>query len=851
MWRVSWSGLRFHRLRYALTALAVVLGVAFLAGTLVLTDTIQSSFDGLYTTIYRSTDAVVRGSEAVNPGISFEDTRPLIPASLAARVARVPGVREVSANVTGYAQLVGANGRPIGNPAAGPPTLGEAWPSAADMNPYRLAAGRPPTGTDEVAIDQRSAQLGRLHVGDRVVVLTTHAPRSYRISAIVTWGGAPSPLGASLTIFPLRQAAAVLARPGMVNTIAAAGSAGLSEDELVARLRSALAGARGEVISGTDSTAAGQQNVHQVLGFLNTFLLAFALIALFVGSYLVFNTFSIVLAQRERELALLRALGARRSQLLRAVFGEALAIGAVAAILGLGAGVALALGLKALLSGIGLALPATSIVLAPRTIVAALAVGVAVTAVAAILPARRATAIAPVAALHEAAQPAAVTTARRVLTGSLCAAAGAGALGLGLFRVVGAPVAVVGAGAALFFVGLTVLAPLAARAATRALGAPFARHSAAGRLAQLNAMRNPHRSAATASALMIGVALITVVSVLGSSTRASVEEIVNRSLRADFVVAPASFGGGVSGFSPTLEHQIAALPVVAASTGVRVGVVRIAGQTLRVLAVDPKAVGDLFDVGVVRGRPSAMGPHTIAISSEIAARRHLNLGSRVVVGYPRTGRAVTTVALIYSARSLAGDYVLPLAAAEANFASALDSQIDVKLRPGVSIAAGRRAIGALLADYPTARLYDQAQYKAQMAATIDQSLTLVDALLALAVLIAIVGIANTLALSVHERRREIALLRAVGMTRRQLRQMVRAESVVLALFGAGEGLLVGVLLGAVLVLALASAGVTTLAVPVASLLATAGACALAGLLAASAPARRAARTEVLQAISAE
>lgn len=851
MLTLALKGLRFHTLRYVLTALAVVLGVAFLAGTLVLTDTINATFDGLYTQIYRSTDAVVRGQQAFDPGLSFSNTRPPIPAALAERVGAVPGVREVSTNVTGYAQLVGANGKAIGNPAAGPPTVGESWPQAADMNPYGLAAGRPPRTAGEVAIDKHAAEVGHLGVGDTVTVLTTGAPARYRISGVVTWGGAASPLGATLTIFTPAQAARVLARPGVVDTIAVAATPGTSQEQLVARLRSALSTAKVDVISGAAVTAEGQRGVRDALGFFSTFLLVFAGIALFVGIFLVFNTFSIVLAQRERELALLRAVGAGRRQLFGLVLGESALLGVAAAIVGVGAGALLAAGLKALLAGLGVGVPATGLVLSWRTVVVALLVGVGVTLVAALAPARRAAAVPPIAALQAVSTHETTTPHRRAGIGGLVSALGVAGIVTGLFVDSGQRLALVGAGAAVFFLGLTVLGPFVARGATRLLGAPFARQSATGRLAQQNAMRNPHRSAATASALMIGVALVTVMAIIGSSTRASVNAIVDRALRADYVITPGVLAGATTGFSPALTRALQDLPQVEAATGVRMGMARIGGKNLYVLAADPTQVNSLFDVGIVRGTVARMGPDTVAVSTDVAANDHLGIGSPLAVTFTRTGRHVFRVAALYSERTIAGDYVFPLAAAEANFAEQLDAQVYVKLRPGVAPAAGRAALAQVLQAYPTAKLLDQAQFKAQEAATIDQGLALVNALLGLAIIIALIGIANTLALSVHERRREIGLLRAVGMTRGQLRALVRQESVVLALLGALEGIVVGTALGALLVLAMRPQGVTTLAVPIVQLVLTAAGAGLAGVVAALGPARRAARLDVLAAIASE
>jgi len=351
MWRITLPGLLAHKVRYGLTAVAVVLGVAFMAGTLIFTDTIKNTFDGLFDDVYRNTDAVVRAQQPVTPDANFTNQRHLIDARLIDDVRRVPGVSQARLGVGGYAQLVGENGKAIGNPAAGAPTLGEGWnPDARSMEPYRFVpGGRPPANGDEIAIDKHSADVGHLAVGDRVTVLTKHPPRQYTITGLVRWGTADSPLGASITLFDLDTAQRVLSEPGQVDEIDVRASPGVSQDELVQRLRAALPDRSLEVITGDQVVEEGQSGIRDALAFFDTFLLVFAGVALFVGSFLIFNTFSIVVAQRMRELALLRAVGASRAQMMRSVLGESVVIGLIASLIGLGAGLGLAVGLRGLL----------------------------------------------------------------------------------------------------------------------------------------------------------------------------------------------------------------------------------------------------------------------------------------------------------------------------------------------------------------------------------------------------------------------------------------------------------------------------------------------------------------------
>jgi putative ABC transport system permease protein len=852
MWRITAKGAMAHRRRYSLTALAVLLGVAFIVGTLALTDTMNASFDGLYRQIYQGTSAVIRARQPFSPGVTFASQRDRLDASLAAKVRTVPGVKAVSLGIDGYAQLIGRNGKPIGKPANGPPTLGEAWSDVAALNPLRLLpGGHPPRTSSEVVIDKHSADVGHFRVGDKVTVLTQLPPATYTITGIATWGGADSPLGASITAFDPVTAARVLGRPGKADAISVEAARGVSQTQLVSRLRSAIGDPKLEVISGQAVTTEGQQAVHQALGFINTFLLVFAFIALFVGSFIIFNTFSIVVAQRVRELALLRAVGASRLQVLVSVLGESLVIGVLAATTGVAAGIGLAVGLKAGLAALGFGLPATGLVVSLRTIATGFGVGILITLASAVWPALRAARIPPVTAMQDVSAEPRRLPARRILPGAILMTCGAGVLGLGLYGHTGNRILAVGAGAAGIFVGVGLLGPLLARPASRVLGAPLAHRRTTGKLAQQNAMRNPARTAATAAALMVGVSLVSLMTIVASSTKDSVNAIINSAMRADYVINSGGLPGGSGGFSPGLERSLSALPQVSTATGIRAGVAQIYGKTATVTATDPSRAAALFSIGVLHGRLAAMTPTGIAVSSQVAESHGLKIGSPVSLTFPATGRTTYQVQVIYKVRELAGDYVLPLAAATANFPQALDLQIFVKLAPGVTASAGRHAIGRVLASYPNATLTDQAQYKEQQAQQVNQLLNLVYGLLALALIIAFIGIANTLALSNYERIRELGLLRAVGMTRGQLRSAVRLESLIISLLGAFEGLVLGVVFGWAIVAALRPQGITHLVFPVGQLLVIAAVAGLAGLVAAIAPARHAARLNVLRAVTGE
>jgi putative ABC transport system permease protein len=853
MWRITLAGVVAHRLRYALTALAVLLGVAFIAGTFVLNDTINASFNGLFNQIYQGTSAVVRAAEPFNPGTNLQVQRQRIPASLAGRLAKVPGVKAVAADIEGYAQLVTRKGKPIRGTSSGAPALGVAWTGTSALNPLRLLpGGQPPRTSSQVVIDKHSAAVGHFRVGEKVTVLSQLHPATYTITGIATWGRADSPLGATIAAFTPGTAARVLGQRGKVSQIDIEAAPHVTQPELMSRLRAAIRGTPGvQVVSGQAVIAEGQQSIHQALSFIGVFLLVFAFVALFTGSFVIFNTFSIIVAQRLRELALLRAVGASRRQVTSSVLSESLIIGVLASAAGLVAGIGLAIGLKAGLAALGFDLPATGLVVAPRTVLVSPAAGIVITILAAVSPARRAARIPPVAAMQDVAAEPRRPSVLRAVRGAILVAGGAAALGTGLSGAAGNRVTLTGAGAVAVFTGVAILGPFIARPVSRLIGAPLALRGTTGQLGRQNAMRNPSRTAVTAAALMVGVTLVSLTAIVASSVKASVGGIIDSAVRADFIVTSGTALGGSAGFSPRLERSLAALPQVRATAGIRSGVVKIDGKVTSVVATNPVQAAPLFNLGITRGQLGTMTSLGIAVSTQVAVGQHLALGSPVRITFASNGSKTYTVQAIYSVRDLAGDYILPLTAARAHFPQALDADVFVKLAPGVSAQAGRHAIGKVLAAYPTATLEDQVQYKAQQAQQVNQLLNLVYGLLALAVIIALIGIANTLALSVHERTHELGLLRAVGTTRGQLRSIVRAEALIISLFGALEGLLLGMIFGWAIVAVLRSRGVTTLVFPAGQLFAMAGLAGLAGIVAAIAPSRRAARLDILRAVTTE
>jgi putative ABC transport system permease protein len=852
MFRVILSGLLARKFRLFATALAVTLGVAFMAGTLVLTDTMGKTFNDLSAGVYKGTDAEVRAT-AVFTGPQFTgEQRPFVDASLASTLSRVPGVAAAEGSVYGYTRLIGKDGKALGNPASGAPTLGGNWNQVAALNPWHLVAGHAPQAAGQVVIDSKSATDGHLRVGDFTTVLVKGPPQRVQVVGVIAFGTADSPGGASVVLFTTPVAQRLVTAPGKYTSILFVAKPGVSQQQLVSNLRQALPHGT-EAITGAAVTKEMQDQFAKAMAFFNTFMLIFAIVALLVGAFMIFNTFSITVAQRTRENGLLRALGASRRQVLGSVLLEAVVVGIIASLIGLASGVAVAMGLKAMLNALGFGMPSGGIVFAARTAIVAGLAGLAVTIVAAVSPARKAAKVPPVAAMQEV--PAGSTgygSKERVMVGTVILVTGVAALFTGLFANLSSRVMVVGAGVLLVFFGVSVLGRTVSLPLSRVIGEPLPRlRGVTGKLARLNAMRNPKRTAASASALMIGVGLVGFITILASSSTASVNSTIDRSFHGDIVID--SGGGLMGGVDPALARQLGQLPQVQAATGVAVGLAQVNGKVEMLSGVDPGAASQIFDVNPVQGSMAGLGRTGIAVYKDVAAADHLKLGSTVPVLFRDTGLRKLTVALIYgdATAAPAPRFFLGNQAFDANFPVRYDSQVFVKKAPGVSTAAALTAVRAVATTYSGTTVMDQTAYKAERAKPIQQMLMLVYALLALAILIALLGIGNTLALSIFERTRELGVMRAVGMTRHQLRAMVRWESVIIALQGTVLGLLIGVFFGWALVLAMRNQGITEFSVPVLSLVIVVVLAALAGAAAAIWPSRRAAKLNILRAIVTE
>jgi putative ABC transport system permease protein len=835
MTRVLIKSITERRLRTALTALAIVLGVAMVSGAYTLTDTMRGAADSLSKSSYDGTAAVVTAKTAfqVDTGNDF-GARPTIPASALAEVRSHAG--DAVGSLTDETRLLDKDGDVIGT---GPYFGAGVDPHAGKLSPFRVEDGRFATGPGEVVIDAGTAKRDGYAVGDRIRLQARGPVRTAKIVGVASFGDVDSIGTATFALFDLHTAQALFDKQGRYDEILVGGPDSI---------RKQLAA---ELPQYTVQTAAEQDRftldgLKQFVSFIRVFLLVFAGIAVFVGAFTIQNSLSITVAQRSRELALLRALGATRRQVLRSVVAEALLMGIAGSIVGIAAGLGLAKLLTSVFASIGLDLPQTATSLALRTVIVALGVGVGVTVVAGLGPALRATRVSPVSAMREGAELPPGRIGRHAT--KIAAAVGALALailGIALFAPgidVEPRLAMLAPGSLLLFVAVALASPRAVPPLASLLGRPAARiGGAAGVLARRNAMRNPGRTAATAAALMIGIALVAFSAVLGNGMRESVTGGIKDSVKADHVLVGQD---GWSQIDPATTRAVAGVPGVSTATGVVQDQARAFGESLSVDGVEP-AITRVLDDGALA---SATPGHAV-VTDKYADAHHLAVGDSLALTASSGKKLDLEVGAISHP-----DKFNPLGLGEVTIAhSDYDGAFANKRERYAFVNAGdasQTALRKAVAPFADAKLQTKSEFQKDQTAWVDQILGIFYVLLGLAVIVSLFGIVNTLALSVLERTRELGMLRAIGMTRRQVRRMVRHESVVTALIGATLGIGVGLFLAALATTALSDEGLR-FAVPVGSLVAFCVVAAVAGMLAAIGPARRAARLDPLRALQYE
>lgn len=860
MLRASWASLMARKLRLFMSAAAVILGVAFVAGSFIFTDTLGNSFTAI--TKSSAGDVVVRGKTSGSGGGDEQASSKTLPASVIRDLAAVPGAARADGNINDYSTFVVTTKNKLigGQGAPGLAFNHTGGPAAHGVEASRLVTGRWPTADGEVALDSSTAKAAGYRLGDQVKFVSAGSEATFGATLVGTHEMASgSALGASLTVFDTHMAQRLyLKGQDAYNDAWVTADPGISQEQLRAAVARVVPEGF-EAVTGDSVSEKMASDITRGLSFVTTFLLVFAAVALIVGTFLIINTFSILVAQRSRELALFRAIGASRRQVTRTVLFEAFVVGLIGGTVGLALGFGLAKLITVLFGQFGLDMSRSPLVLNPRTVIASYAVGLLVTMVAAWLPARRAGLVPPVAAMRDDAVLREGALRKRVLVGLMLAVVGGGLMFVGLRVVHSDELKWLGGGMFGVLIGVALISPLLGRPLVLGLGWLYRKaFGVVGSMATQNSLRNPRRTAATASALMIGVALVTLMSIFGASAKASIDKVIATDLTADYVVSNAI---GQS-FSPQVAQKVAAVPGVQESVRTRQASVDVDNlgkpSPVWVMGVDPAFVTSVSRLKVLDGSladfgtAGADGKHAVLLEQSSAKQLGLKVGDTRGWSFQGGETKQFTVAAIYAKNQMVGTAPLfTIDELDSLGVPDKDDSVYVTRAVGASATSVLTGIEAALADLPTVTVKDQAAFAAEQRAPIDQMLTIIYALLGLAVVIAVLGIINTLALSVIERTREIGLLRAVGLSRRQLRSMLRLESVVIALLGATLGVLMGLGFGVAIQRSLAGEGFDTLVVPWTQLLFFLGLAVLVGVLAALWPGRRAAKVDILRAIATE
>jgi putative ABC transport system permease protein len=835
MRKVSLRNLAAHKVRLALTVLSVVLGTAFVTGSFVFTDTLGHTFHGLFANVAKGVDVQVTGADDRGSGVPVADLD---------RIKAVPGVRAVDPQINAEIVLLAADGKPI--KSGGAPTVGIGY-SPPDQflggDPYKFIAGSPPQQAGQIALNKGAMKLSKLKLGDHTKVLVpSHDTVEVTITGVY---GTKSDTGGYVGALFARDQAMQLFTDGQhVQAVNVAGT-GLSQQALLERVKQSVPGLTYK--TGKQVTKQTQDSVTSALKFINYFLLAFGAIALLVGTFIIYNTFSMILAQRLRELALLRAVGASRRQVNRSVLLEAGLVGLVGSIIGIGGGIGLAYGLRALLNSFNVGLPSGPLQLQLRTIIVALIVGVGVTTFSAYSPARRAAKTSPVAAIQQEFASAGSSLRRRTIVAVAFSLLGALALVAGgVAKGGGGAAGLVGIGALLLILGVLLGAPALSRPIVAIVGTPVALpFGAVGRLARTNAVRNPRRTAATAFALTLGLMLVSAIAVFGSSAKRSINAIVDNTVTADYILTGPNAIGVPIGVGPA----VSTVPGVSSTVALHPVDVKFNGATHEGTGVDG-SLDEMASYNLVSGSRDLTGNDLLA-SEPTAQKYHWSIGSKVAVTSFDGASQTLTVTGIYQQNQLlgpwltSGDFYRQVTPKQ----NLMDEVVLVRAAAGTDLGTLRSNLEKATDPFLVITVQDREQFKGSQAKQINGLLGVLYGLLALAIVIAVLGIINTLALSVVERRREIGMLRAVGMARKQVRRTIYLESALIAVFGAIVGVALGLTFGALFVHTLRDGGLKHISVPWGQSVLMLVLAALVGVLAALWPAVRAARTRPLEALA--
>jgi putative ABC transport system permease protein len=843
MFRIALKGILGRKARLILTSLAVILGTSFLAGTSVFSDTLNRTFDNLFSDVFKNVDAYVRSTQVIEGDFGQEE-RQRISADLVSIVEKVPGVRDASPDIQAFARIIGKDGKPIGSDGQGPPTFGSIGEEFAGAL-WSTAEGNWPNGPTEVVIDEASAKAGKYVLGDTVKVVAQSGSREFTLVGIASYGDVRSPGGATFALFDSVTAAEFLTKPGFIDAILISGDGSVSDEKLSKAIQDALpTTSKTETLTGAEITLETQDQIGSALDFFGILLQTFSFIALGVGCFVIYNVFSISAAQRQRENALLRAIGASRKQITRAMLIEATVVGLIGSVIGLVAGIGLSAGLSALLRAVNIDIPSGGLVLSQNTVTSTIIIGLIVTVLSAILPARRAGKVPPLAAMRATALEIAEPGRKRLYTGLLSIALG---LAIIVAVVMGASNNYLGIGILFVFIGTIVLGPIIARPVAMFLGRPAAHfRGVTGVMARQNSARNPKRTSRTASPVLIGVALVTAVTALAASIKGQIDDVFTAQFKGDYAISTDARGFG--GLSPSLAVDLNKMPQVEKATGFGFLTVKIEDKGQYLTTITPKTIEGLWDIGLVNATYADLSTSDIFVSEKTAKKKNIALGSVLQTTFGDGSTRPLKVAGFFVNDEI-GNYIANSALVDGSAIIMFDIGVYIKTKDNVDKAEAFTALENAVKKYGQGELLTKQEYINKQSGQVNQLLGLIYGLLMLSVIISIVGIIITLLLSVFERQRELALLRAVGMTRSQVRTTVRWESVITSLLGAVLGIILGIGLGWVIVFALKDQGLTSFKLPIGPTIVIMVMSFIVGLFAAIYPAWRATRVNILDALN--
>jgi putative ABC transport system permease protein len=846
--RLTLRGVLARKFRILLTILAVVSGVAFVSGAFILTDSVKGAINNLFEDLRGEVDLEVRSTIAF--GDAARADRDPVPLSLMKDIEAIDGVRLVEANIIRESTIIKTDGEPLRTSG---PAFGISWNGPDGLDGRTLLEGAVPAKAGEVAIDKASADRAGYALGDTVTIVGPTGKAEFTLVGLTGTGSTSGSGGASVSAFDPVTANEFLGADNKAESIYIGITPEASRSDVQQAIADALPDSY-EVIPGEQSAKETAGAINEIIDIFGKVLLGFAAISLFVSAFLIFNTFAIIVSQRLRELALLRAVGASTRQIHQMIIGEGLVIGILATGLGLLGGLGVAKGITALFNAAGAAFPPADLTISSRTIILSILIGIGVTLAAAIVPALRAGRIPPVAAMRPELGFSALQRSKRLFVGVGTLLAGVTLFCIGLFVQPGGTVGTLGGsavGAVLLFLGIaslsTTIAAPASRIISRILPIPFRpmTNSVPGRLASRNAQRTPRRTASTASALMVGLALVSMVSVVADSVKKSFTDQLQASVTADFFVTNLSFQGLPVAFG----ERLAELPELGSVSPFRATVALVNGEEKQIGAVKPE-MGDLVDIDIQKGSINTLNDGNILLYKDPARDLNVDVGDTVDITWQNGTTSTLTVGAIYADSSVAGNWLISLdTLAEVSSAPPVDFFIGADIAEGVSIEDARAAVEKVAVDFPSAEVQDQAEFQKSQEDQLNQLLAIVYGLLIFAIFIAVLGIANTMALSVFERTREFGLLRAVGMSRRHLKRSIRWEAIIVSVFGATLGIVVGIPLGIAVAIALPDSFVTATVVPISTIVTILIASIVVGIFAAIFPARRAAKLDILDAIA--